>query len=93
MHGKSRIRVRKNGFLHESVFEVIEGFLLSVTPFSGGVFTYEVNEEACCLGEIFNEAVIIIGEAKEFSNTFNIDRDVPGFDYVNLFLGHVDTLI
>ena len=59
----------------------------------GDVFAYKINEEMCRLGEIFNEAVIIISKTKEFSNTFNIGRDVPGFDYVNLFLEHVDALI
>ena len=27
------------------------------------------------------------------SDTFDIDEDIPGLDYVNLFLEHVDALI
>ena len=85
--------MRKDRFLREGVFEIRESFLLGFIPFPGDVFTYEVNEGVCCLGEIFNEAAIIISESKKLSDTFNVNRDIPGFDYINLFLGHVDTLI
>ena len=59
----------------------------------GNVFAYKINEEMCHLGEIFNEATIIISEFKEFTDTFDVVRNILEFDYVNLFLRHVNTLI
>ena len=85
--------MRKDGFLCEGVFEVSESFLLDFTPLPGGVFTYKVNKGTCCLGEIFDEVMVIISKSEEFVDTFDIDRDVSRLDYVNLFLRHVDTLI
>ena len=85
--------MREDEFLHEGVFEIIEGLLLSFTPLPGGIFTYEVDKETCGFGEISDKTVVVVGKAKELADTFNIDRDILGLDHINLFLRHVDTLI
>ena len=85
--------MRKDGFLHEGVFQIKEDFLLGFTPLPEGVFTYEIDKRLCSLREVFDETTIVVSKAKELADTFNIIRDISGFDNVNLFLRHVDVLI